>query len=186
MAGRTPYEAVRSFFAPLQLSLSCVSKTVLAVSHRGYDVSDEPHWLAPKDEELIALSGLLHLALEVMIHYRIVPASGDRGPWKVSITSYLYTLQDSDGQEIVSYHWDPRGRGRETFPHLHVGHSRGVLTRKHHLPTGRISLEEILRYAIAELGVKTRRKNWVEILDRNQQLLEDWRAWGGWRRATGE
>jgi len=54
------------------------------------------------------------------------------------------------------------------------------------LPTGRISLEEILRYAIAELGVKTRRKNWVEILDRNQQLLEDWRAWGGWRRATGE
>jgi hypothetical protein len=58
------------------------------------------------------------------------------------------------GQEerLFAYHWHPTGASPVTWPHLHVLDPASAL-RKVHLPTGRISLEEVLRLAVVEFAV---------------------------------
>lgn len=46
-----------------------------------------------------------------------------------------------------------------------------------HLPTGRVSIEEVLRMAITKLGVEPLREDGKEFLDRTQQAYEAWRTW---------
>ncbi|MDQ3693418.1 MAG: hypothetical protein M3464_07305 [Chloroflexota bacterium] len=43
---------------------------------------------------------------------------------------------------------------------------------KKHLPTGRVSIQSVVRFAIEELGVPPLRRNWRDILDRGQQQFE--------------
>ena len=42
-------------------------------------------------------------------NYRIVRAEGQRGPWKVTIAAYHYTLEEPDGREVISFQWHPEG-----------------------------------------------------------------------------
>ncbi len=60
------------------------------------------------------------------------------------------------------------------FPHVRIGpamsrHDSVVRTgeaHKIHLPTGEVSLADVLRLAITELGVEPRREDWDAILSR--------------------
>jgi hypothetical protein len=178
LAGRTPHEAVREFIGPLQLALSCVTSEVLRAG--GYHVADEPHALTLGRGLPVRLRGEGRLSLTFDHHYRIVEDPGPRGPYKCSTTSYLYGLDDSDGREVLSYQWHPSGRSPVTWPHLHLGAGAAVgrleLARAH-LPTGRVSIEEVLRLAISELGVEPLREDWREVLERTQQAYETSRTW---------
>jgi hypothetical protein len=99
----------------------------------------------------------------------------ERGPWKVETRAYFYRLDDADEHEIVSWHWHPRGRSREQRPHLHVKHSQltGV-----HVPTGRVSVESVLRMLLAELDVRPCRPDWATVLDSAEAAFRRWRTWG--------
>lgn len=178
MAGRTPHEAVREFVRPLQLALSCVTSEVLRAG--GYHVADEPHALTLERGLPVRLRGEGRLSLTLDHHFRIVEDPGARGPYKCSTTSYLYGLDDPDGREVLSYQWHPGGRSPVTWPHLHLGAAaevgRSELARAH-LPTGRVSIEELLRLAITELGVEPLRDDWREVLERTQGAYETWRTW---------
>ena len=181
MAGRTPAEAVQNFLGPLQQAISCVTKTVLNVSG-GYSPREdgEPHTLVLGDGSPDRLGSNPPLFLTVALHYHIVEASGKRGPWKVSIAAYWYSLDDEQGQEILAFHWHPRGRSSVTSPHLHIGPGAGVQyprLRGAHIPTGRVALEDVLRLAIRELGVEPLRRDWADVLDRTQRAFEQWRTW---------
>jgi hypothetical protein len=80
------------------------------------------------------------------------------GERKVVTDAYAYTISDDPemGSELFAWHWHPDA-GRED-PHLHVG--RGHPTHgglgKLHIPSGRIAFEEVLLFAIDELGVAPR------------------------------
>ena len=110
------------------------------------------------------------------MRFNIRQAKGKRGPWKVSTSAYYYGIKDGEGREILAYHWHP-GIG-STYPHLHFHSGTGKLLTKAHIPTRRISLEEVLRFTIEELGVKPLRSNWKEILALTQKRYESFRSWG--------
>jgi hypothetical protein len=78
--------------------------------------------------------------------YRIVEARGARGPWRVRTALWDYSILDDDGKDLLSFHWHPGSKVQT--PHVHLGTAalkRGLaLSKKAHIPTGRVSLEEVL------------------------------------------
>ena len=147
MAGRTPRAALDAFVGPLQRALSCVTHEILLFSgHQpgrlhSLTLSVDRAGLTTRNSP-----GTLLLSLDQQ--YRLVQAGGDLGPWKVRTEAYRYRIDDSARRELISWHWHPIGDSRHTRPHLHV--SEGRLAGLH-LPTGRVSIEGILRFLLVDL-----------------------------------
>ena len=103
--------------------------------------------------EPVRLPGDLRLSLAATIHFSHPLVPGQQGLWQVSLAGYRYTLEASDGRELVSFHWHPRASGEINFPHLHLGAAAAIghdALWKAHIPTGVIQLEDVLRPAIYE------------------------------------
>lgn len=167
MAGRTEYEAVHNFLTPIAKALDYITKIVPDVSG-GYYASTEPHVLMLAKGNPVPLAGQYQLTLSLTHHYQISQGTGDRGPWRVTTRGYQYSFDDaSTGHEIISFQWHPDQRNAVQFPHLHIGYGSGVTFGgliKSHVPTGRISIEAMVRFAINELKVTPRRDDWEETL----------------------
>ena len=181
MIDRRPSTAVNAYVERLQRAASCITDAVIVVGRGGYQPADAPHELTLGAGVPVRLAGTGRIALAVGQKYRIVRASGDRGPWQVEIAAYYYALDDADGREILAYHWHPRVQ-KVPFPHLHISHgavSRELLDRAQlslshnslrpdlagaHLPTRQITLDEVLRLAIEQFGVEPRRDDWDAVL----------------------
>lgn len=131
--------------------------------------------------QAVRLKGDAGLGLVVAMQYRIVEAEGDRGPWKVSSTSYSYAFRNRNDQEILSFHWHPGERTRIAWPHVHVGspllRPTSPLDSRDHIPTGRVSVEEVLRFAFDDLDIDPLKDDWRDIFDRTQAAFEEWRTW---------
>lgn len=166
MAARTRHEAVSAFVGALQRSLSCVTSSVLYHSpetggRQALTLSDDPVQLA-------STSGPSALLLSVVHQYEAVRQ--DRA-WRVSSRAYYYRIDARNGGELLSWHWHPSGRFKQ--PHLHVA----ALDRRQHLPTGRVSLEAILRLLLTEFDVRSRQPNWDSVLAASQAKFEELRTW---------
>ena len=86
----------------------------------------------------------------------------------MELDGYNYVVYDVERQEVLIYHWHPRGSSPIVSPHLHLKQGARVGrpdVRDSHLPTGRISLGSLLRYLIRDLDVRARRPDWEFILD---------------------
>lgn len=147
----------------------------------GYRPGQE-HTLAPSGGDPVRLRGELELDLVSRISYQISHAEGERGPWKVETLAYSHGLETTEAKEIIVYQWHPGRGSRIEYPHLHLGavmsSNLGGL-EKAHIPTGRVALEDLLRFAITELGVEPQRDDWQEVLSETQGKFEDWRTWHG-------
>ncbi len=114
------------------------------------------------------------------MQYKIVKTDDpERGPWKVQTHGYTYMLSLPNGTEVLAYHWHPRST--VDWPHLHVGRVNltcdALLTHKQHLATGRVSVEEIVRYCLGDLGIPARRDNWSKLLGDSETRFKKWRTW---------
>jgi hypothetical protein len=172
LAGNSPHQAVRNFIEPLNRAVSCVTKSVLVTT--GSDPANQRHAVVLNNGNPVALRSNPALLLTLLMHYKVTEAQGQLGPWKVSTVAYLYSVQDKQGHEFFSYHWHPTSTPQYDFPHLHA-HS-GILA-KIHLPTRRISLEEILRLVITQLNVKPLKREWEKVLRDTQQAHQKFRTW---------
>ncbi len=178
LAGKSPHQAVRNFIEPLNRAISCVTQAVVSISPDGYNPDKtQPHVLVLNKGNPVKLRGNSSLYLTVIIHYRITTAEGELGPWKVSISAYYYEIQDGEQHTLVAYHWHPNTK--PSTPHLHLGTASGVkkILGKAHFPTQRICLEEVLRFAMIELKVKPRKKDWQGVLEKTQMAYEKYRTW---------
>ena len=178
MAGRTQAEAVQNYLDPLQKALSCFTHEVVDVKG-GYYAAPEPHALTLSNHPA-KIGRDRRFAIKVVQHYRVVEWEGARGPWKVTTVAYLYTLEEADGPELLGFHFHPRGRSPITYPHLRVHPGTGIHQHgldRTHIPTGRVALESVLRFAVTELNVMPLRDDWEEILDASQAAFEAWRTW---------
>lgn len=171
MAGKTLYQAVQNFLAPLQRAISCVSRAVIQHGGKEYEVNAGPYALMVGGA--CKLKRNPSLALDIRMQYKIVEASSERGPYKVKITAYMYIVEDHRGHEVFSYHWQPDSP-EVKFPHLHVEHPT---FKKAHLPTGRISLEEVLKVLITDFGVQPLKPNWEKILTETLGKFSAYRTW---------
>ena len=174
MRGANPKEAVEDFLRPLRRLISCVTPRI-PNARGGYYPSDIHHTVVIGDGQPIPLARLGRLKLRFAHHYRILRASGERRQWEVRTTGYFYSLDDSDDQEIIAYHWHPERSSPIRFPHLHLG--AGADCRREelitaHCPTGLISVSDFLRLAIMDFGVEPLRADWRQVFSETQRDFE--------------
>src|SRR5690242_6128484 len=156
MAGRTPREAARNFVKPVQRSLACVTQALLRYpmpdpGQAGtYDVllaDGTPQRLRSQDR----------IGLIVQQRFRVVEARDERGPWKTKTEGYFYALHRHDGSEAIAFHWHPWRLSSRPHVHIHADHGGPTLIgralNRVHVVTGRITVEQVIRFAIEELGV---------------------------------
>jgi len=170
---------VEEFLRPLRRVVSCATPRILNV-RGGYHPSEKPHTVLIADGLPAPLAGPGRLRLRLVHHYRIIETADERGPWRVSTGGYFYSLDDPDNREIIAYQWHPEGRSPMQFPHLHLGSGAGCRREDlaaAHCPTGRISVEEFLRFAIVDLHVEPLRPDWADVFDEAQRNFETWRRW---------
>jgi hypothetical protein len=97
----------------------------------------------------------------------------------VTTSSYAFELLNPADRRIVAYHWHPQPHNRVRVPHLHIPQHTAPVDISHmHLPTPRVSLEPILRFAIEELGVVPIRSDWRTVLDETERVFVRERTWG--------
>ena len=159
MMGPTPAAASRALRETLQLLLSCVTTAVLQTDATG---------------PTIILTGGGRLARRTrghvqlfLLHDFVVVSGADRPRserWLARTVGYQYRLEDTDGREIVAYHWHPQGPSHVAVPHLHLGAGLGpilVEMTRGHLQTGMVTPVAILAIAVENFGVVPRRTDWA-------------------------
>ncbi len=174
---RSDSDARRRYLGHLQRSLSCVSPSAVWC----YGPSPRPGIFVtlsvPAVVELPRGGEALYLRATQEFHYGDHPEfPGER---KVVTDAYAYTLSESADltAELLAWHWQPEGG---QGPHMHVGraHPRlGELGRLH-VPSGRVALEEVLLFAIDDLGVVPARPDAAEVLDETLERFRRYRSWG--------
>jgi hypothetical protein len=169
-----------AFLEPLKDTLSCVARAKIMLSHDGWGMSGRIHGLTVNNDQPIELRCQPRLLLKVGMLYEIVRTQdAGRGPWRVSTRGYMYEMQTSSGELIWSYHWHPTGMVQ--YPHAHIGATQlredAVLSYKAHYPTGRISLESVVRTCVAEHNVTPMKSDWEEILALRESDFETYRSW---------
>lgn len=100
-----------------------------------------------------------------------------RGDWKVRTQQYIYSvgIGPEERDALFVWHWHPDLR---TDCHLHIyGEVAGVgRMDRLHLPTRRVSFEQVLRFLIVDLGVRAR-TGWAEVLEECQRRFEEYWSW---------
>ena len=108
------------------------------------------------------------LEWSVMHGYERVNAS-------VHTSSCCYDIRMPGERDLFQFHWHPATPPIRQ-PHLHMRHAPGA-SRRFHIPTSRISIESVIRFAILELGARPIRQDWQAILDRNEQAFAERLTW---------
>lgn len=162
-----------AFLAPLRRAISCVTNVQLAGGWEPGGI----HGLIVRP----TTSGRIPLRADTPINLRLIHlyevVDGEQS-WSVHTVGYTYQFALTDGVEIVIYHYDPRPGSLVTRPHLHVrGLNQPMPLGKAHFPTGRVSIEETLRFAMRELGVQPLKADWVAILDTTEADFNTKRTW---------
>jgi len=189
LPGRSPAEAVANFLEPLQRAASCVTRTPFIISAGGRHTVGKVHSLTWPNFEPVPVQGPKGeiVTLDLAIQYEIlhIPRDRVRGPYKVATRGYMHTVQTIDGAEVIAFHWHPDGNSDVRDTHMHVGSTQlnpgGVLTKKHHIPAPRMSVEGVLRFCIDQLGVEPLREDWSMVLADSEDLFHMWATWGGER-----
>lgn len=165
----SPAQAAREFSEKLQLVVSAVTDDGSTI-RGGYYAFPNPHAMTFVDCGTIRMHGAVRLALSADLRYRLVQSvqSSSKQSWNVEIVSCMYAIRERNRAEIESWHWHPGIPGIPSYPHLHLDYAAKVGREEFHhahLPTGIVTLADIVRSAITDLHVEPRREDRQAILD---------------------
>jgi len=184
LPGRDPREAVDRFLEPLRDSLSCVAQAKITLSAGGLAQTGRIHALTVNGDQPVRLQRRRWdrqvLMLRIQMQYEIVRTEdAGRPPWRTSTRAYAYELQTASGEVVLSFHWHPSSV--VSTPHIHVGHTQlapdAVLFQKAHHPTGRVSLESVVRACITDYNAKPLRDDWEKTLALREGDFQIYRSW---------
>lgn len=176
MPGRTPHEAFEAFITPIEHASSCLGSVKVTVSPRGTTAPNVEHGWTLNEMRGFASKGW---HFDASMGYMIVQDDAPgRGPWRVRTLAYRYRLAVPE-HDVFRLHWHPNGRSPVTYPHLHAALEPkdwmpGSLDA--HLATGRMTLEDSLRWAF-ELGMPAARADWRKRLDDAEAPHLQHRSW---------
>lgn len=160
----------------LQRAVHCITGEVLRAA--GFRPAAPLLTLTLARGETVPLTGgAVPLSFRMRHRYRLVedrdvPA---RRRWHVLVVDYAYVFarRDTD-REMLAFHWHPH-IANKPFPHVHLESGLGLepdLTGIH-VPIGLLAVEDIVRFAIEELGVRPRLRNWDAVLERTGAEVRD-------------
>lgn len=114
--------------------------------------------------------------------FNVVQSDDPRNAHVARIVSYEYRLLDREDREILAFHWHPVGLSDVTDPHLHLSSRLNPLDMgrdqdplplaEMHIPTGFVTLEDIVRLLISEFGIRPRRADWDDTLRENRLAVQ--------------
>lgn len=170
MSRRFRRDALEAHRASVQVAVSCV--TVGVVSFAQPEQSRFAEWrsLALNSGRAVPLSGsplMIRVGQEFLVRREAAPDP-------IEVVGYNYTIEHPNEGELMSFQWHPGGHAKIEFPHVHIGPAmsrrdsvvRAGEAHKIHVPTGQVSLAEVLWLAITDLEVAPRRDDWQAILSR--------------------
>jgi len=193
----TPERAFDAFITRFRSTVGCVAEAgafgdgrevggvqSVVLTPRGFEAGDP----AP----LRSRSGQRDLQLRVAFQYTIVAVPGDREErYRVTPLAYWYGILDGEGREILLFHWHPAGVSNVLTPHLHIpgaasvalgtrsgkgNGKRSVHLGRMHVPTGYVSLEDVVELLIVEFEVQPRHPDWLAVITANRAASESIRA----------
>lgn len=176
MPGKNPTDAYYAFQRPLQQDLSCISRDVLVASKGGRHDLNKVHGITPADGPVLITEDGLHL--DIGLQYSIIK-TGESGKmaYRCTTKAYAYAILDAENHPLFAWHWHPFGNSRFVEPHSHPYAIDPRLPSGAHYPTGRISLEQVIRFAIDQLRVQPMRDDWDKVLSMNEARFELHRSW---------
>ena len=170
---RNSHAAIERHKGVIQRSLSCVCSDVWQAS--------ESYLVLNNGRTPIQLrrSGMGPIYFSATQQFHTAKGTGPRWrDWKVYTDGYAYTVsEDPDlSHELISWHWHPTTR---LDTHIHVGkqHPTHSGLAEYHIPSGRVSLEQVIRFLIADLGVTPQRPNWDGVLSDSHRRFIEYRRW---------
>ena len=130
------------------------------------------------------------LYLELDQHVEVVKVATEKGDrYRVSTVRYIYAIWESPDTCLVGWHYHPDLD--VSFPHVHIYDKKTEEEKKAglkpsllhdlHIPSGRVSLEDVIHFAITELGVlpdKKRQDDWQQVLKETSARFEANKSWG--------
>lgn len=184
MPGNSPTQAVEAFTEPIKNALTCVfDPRDCYLLHKG-DLNEIRALTFNKQQPMWATSNgqpQRQYALVAGILYSIIE-DDQNGPYRCTTHQYIYDLirydaGDPAGATMLAWHW----HAKFSDPHLHIepGGASGLdpgLWRAH-IPTARVTLEDILMFMIRDLGVTPRCTNWREIIEPIRETHVEKRTW---------
>lgn len=105
--------------------------------------------------------------------------------WKLRTVEYRYRVQGTpDLNDEDCFRWEYVAReirdSQHCRHHLHLqgdytlGPWRTVPLARVHLPTGWVTVEEIIRFLITELGVPPKEPRWEDLLRESEEHFKTW------------
>lgn len=186
MPRNNPRQAVDRYLEPFRAALGCIAHGTLVTTDERHYVVDRVYSLVVNETDPLALRTNPYIALSAGQWFRVVQDDAiGYGPFRVHTVGYFYAFSTDAEQEVLNFQWTPEATqpGQKRFPHVHVG--RGLLGgnaqlfpetfHKKHIPTGRVSFESIIRFAIEELDVPPLRDDWSTVLERGQAEFDRYR-----------
>lgn len=119
-----------------------------------------------------------------------VIAEKEKHNWRLRTVQYSYWIQHQvpeDDSPVAVFRFEyvsPKVKPLDRRPrhHLHIPRAQAVCRGQCldledlHIPTGWVTLEEVIRFAIRELGCRPRSNNWDEILLESEDKFREWTA----------
>lgn len=179
---RTEHAARQRYTRILQRSLSCLTKSVwyFGTNDEGKSalaVSSDPITLRRNGDR-----PRLYLSAGQLFEIIPDPREEFAGEFKSQTLAYIYSLRTTAAaeDELVAWHWHPLTTPERPGPHVHVrvdhpalGHPLPEL----HIPSGRVSFEDIVVFLVDDLDVRAARNDWREIVNESQERFRRFRTW---------
>lgn len=169
MPGRDEREAWLAFKEPIQRVVGCVDMSA-RLSER----------LLEKGRRLLAsqVGGVkFGPDLLLMFSFQIEPVLTD-GNYRMTTRRYDFTLVRTYSPDhiVFGWHWHPASRRSPvSYPHVHVPAASQFKTR--HIPTGRMSLEDVILFGFADLGVEPAHPDAQQIVTEIRTRHKQYRTW---------
>lgn len=173
---RYPHQAAREFVDTLQEVVTTVAPTAVWTKGQAWPDPGGSRSLVLQRGGHVRLDGRRDLGIRLSLEYELVREHRVLG-WRASTRAYAYAIEMTPSeQEWFAWHWHPWRHGVVRTPHFHARQLPGQFARVH-VPTGRTSVEEVIRFAIRELDVVAARADWADTLHRTENRWRGWRTW---------
>ena len=181
MAGRTPQEAVQNALNPMERAIGYITRQPLGLlSKPPYHAGSLLVATIGNASPIKLRTSFGDLWITIAISMRVVEAEAERGPYRLSTISYVYSIAEDQesNREILTYHWNRDAQPPlKNYPHFHIGASvlndtyrtKPWSMQKLHMRTARISIDSFVYMLITEFGVKPNRSNWRQFLESSHQ-----------------
>lgn len=193
MAGRSIQAAYKNFLDPLDRALECITPARITRLKPEEIPLDREFSVALAEGNPSPLKSPDNLFITVQQTAKIVRGpGGELGRFRAHTIKYSYAFaidvceEDPSGREILAFHWTPDTLvdDEKRFAHLHIkspmlASPPPVVPKKFssaHIPTERLCVESIVRFAIEELGVTALNPNWDRILTRGEAAWRKYRT----------